>query len=286
MYRSAQMTELEDIIELVYIKNNNPITSSSYMSKSKQNIKSDIYDTFSTNHQHIWICEENKKIEAVIIGFYQDEQKVMDVAGPYHCNDDVAIGEKLLNNWIKNFDQSIQYNFFFDAKSDYFTQIMGLINAKMNQKEFILTLNLNQVTLSPNRLDVNFMGKNQIDKVKIAFEEIFPNIYVSKEEIVLNKEHQRVIILEHQNDIAGLAYIKIFPNLCSLECFGLRSLYRGQKLSVPFLNAVIHKIKDHFDIHTVRLVVDETNDMALNIYEKVGFDLEQINLSYQLIQKK
>jgi hypothetical protein len=159
---------------------------------------------------------------------------------------------------------------------------MHAFDAHFDQNEYILSLDRNHFIQSSVKLDVNFMGRGHQHKVKIAFDEIFPKIYVSSDEVVSNKDHQKVIILEHNDDIAGLAYVKFNQKKCSLECFGLRVQYRNKKLSQPFLHAVISLLFNAYDFESIDLVVDQTNDKAIKIYLNLGFKLLQINKAFTL----
>jgi hypothetical protein len=282
MIRNACIQDIEEISQLIYHKNQNIETQSSYMSKTYENIYKDLLSTIHENSKLILVSLNQQKMDGVIVAFYNHHLQAYDIAGPYTIQDDLSLAKELLQSWMNQFDSKLNLNFFFNEKSLCFKQLMDVFSAQFNQNEYILTLDKTNFMDNPPRLDVNFMGRGHQAKTKIAFDEIFPNIYLSSDEIIQFKENQRVIVLEHQDDIAGLAFFKINQKKCSLECFGLRIPYRNRRLSNPFLHAALHLLFQTIDINHVKLVVDQINDKAIKTYLNLGFHLEQVNLSYSL----
>jgi ribosomal protein S18 acetylase RimI-like enzyme len=284
MFRKMYIDEIEEVSLLIYHKNQNHETQSSYMSKKYEHIHKDLLSTFNEDQKHVLISKTNQKIDGVIVASYNQRLDCYDIAGPFMIEDDLEQAKKMLQTWMDQFEKRLTLKFFFNEKSLIFQELMHAFDAHFDQNEYILSLAQSHFIHSPVKLDVNFMGRGHHQKVKIAFDDIFPNIYVSSDEVISIKENQKVIILEHNDDIAGLAYVKFNQKKCSLECFGLRVLYRNKKLSQPFLHAVIDLLFNSYDFDCIDLVVDQTNDKAIKIYLNLGFKLLQTNKAFTFTQ--
>lgn len=87
------------------------------------------------------------------------------------------------------------------------------------------------------------------------------------------------IICKYKNEIIGFAGIKIILDSAELENIVVKKFYRGQGFSTAILNQMINIAKQK-KCNQLNLEVSSANNIAINLYEKLGFKKVGIRKRY------
>ncbi|WP_223702344.1 GNAT family N-acetyltransferase [Sutcliffiella deserti] len=103
----------------------------------------------------------------------------------------------------------------------------------------------------------------------------FPSTYYSGKQIIerLNNHH-KLFITEEQNELSGYIYVEVEPEFgeASIEFFAVNELHRGNGIGAQLLTIALQWIFTFNKIYSVTLCVNSTNQKAINLYRKMGFD--------------
>lgn len=113
------------------------------------------------------------------------------------------------------------------------------------------------------------------DFFKMPFEDLPPIELVS-----LAKEAMQVMIAEINGIIVGKVNLQLIDGLGGIYGLGIFSKFRGMGYGRSLLDAAVHALKDQGATRII-LQVEATNENALNLYFKAGFEVTHTMDYYQ-----
>lgn len=268
--------QLDTIIETIYELNASHQFYSGYMSKSLQSMTRDIEECIT--NQTI-LCFED--CQSVLTFYVNEMTKTIDIAGPFVKDYDVKKGVTLIQHVI-NIYPDYQLNFFFDRKSEYYLSLMNAFNASFQGDETILTLQKEDFKHVSNTLSIDLITRDEKRIIKEMHNHIFPNVYLTSDDLLEKYKDKYLYVLHDEEKPIGYGLIKLMKEQAFLEIFAIDEPYRSRGLAKPFISTVLHEAFKHPDMQKIFLVVDDINEIAYQLYQKIGFKIQNQNVSYHI----
>ncbi|MCR8846535.1 GNAT family N-acetyltransferase [Paenibacillus sp. SC116] len=102
----------------------------------------------------------------------------------------------------------------------------------------------------------------------------FPGTYYSGQQIIerLN-EHRKVFVIKNGMDLSGYIYVEAEPEFgeANIEFFAVTESERGKGIGGRLLTAALTWLFAFDTIESITLCVNASNDKAIQLYKKVGF---------------
>lgn len=270
------MNNIDNLTHLLYLYQKNPQFETGYLSQKKELIRIDVLESIKNNQ--IIIDQEN------IIFYAKNEQNQMiDMIGPFVKENEINKALMLVHQVIQK-EGLYQYNFFVNYDSLYYKELMALVKAEFIGHEYVFILEQKDFHCFSNHLNVGLIDEHEKPTIQSMHQEIFPNVYLTSDELIKESNHQDLYVLRDENVIIGYALIKYLKDKASLEVFAIDQRYRNRGLSKPFLSQVIDDVYKNHQINQIQLVVEEVNDVARHLYQQLGF-LQQKTYGYYQIKK-
>ncbi|MDY0278329.1 MAG: GNAT family N-acetyltransferase [Acholeplasma sp.] len=131
-------------------------------------------------------------------------------------------------------------------------------------------------------LSIDLVTNDEKRTIKDMHERIFPNVYLTSDNLLENDKDKYVYVLHDEEKPISYGLIKLMKGQAFLEIFAIDEPYRGRGLAKPFITSIIHEAFKHQDIKKIFLVVDDNNEIAYQLYQKIGFRIQNQNVSYHI----
>lgn len=129
-------------------------------------------------------------------------------------------------------------------------------------------------------MKINKMTISDLKEISEILESEFDNFWnfnILYNEI--SKINSTYIVCRYKNEIVGFAGIKIILDFAELENIVVRKSHRGKGFSKIILNELINIAKQK-KCTQLNLEVNSNNNIAINLYEKLGFKKVGIRKRY------
>ena len=276
MLITPTMADIDKLSRMIYEMNHTHESYSGFMSKKLSSIAKEMASTIASKSI---ITDEDYR--GVISYYVNDETQSVDIAGPYVKDFDLKLGTELVI-YVMDLHAKYQLNFFFDRQSKFYTSLMERFNASYQGNETILSLQKSDFKCIKHDLNINLIKDNEKTYIQGMHDTIFPNVYLTSLELIKEEENKSLYVLHDDEKPIGYALIKLMKDQAFLEIFAVDKSYRGQGLGKQFISSIIKQTFDHEYITNVFLVVDDLNDIAYRLYEKIGFKIQDENVSYHI----
>lgn len=281
MIRTIHIQELNEVTNYIKIKNTASDKRSFFMSQSDASIKNDLEEAIKSN---LAFGLFNSHLKGVIVCYKHPHEYVMDCAGPFYDSKEDAFS---LINYLLTIHRDYRLNFFFDHQHQELVSIVQTYPHHFHGYEFQMNLDRNDyLNLELNPLLSPLQKEFHQDFINL-FDQIFPDSYISPQDIIFNIDQLRdVYIVTDNGSINGYLVVKsypLFPKKKTIEMVGVKASKRNQGIGRSILNQALHIIFSNQDIKFVDLIVDLDNQKALALYEQFGFKVQHqgIHMSIQ-----
>jgi ribosomal protein S18 acetylase RimI-like enzyme len=276
MFKTPTIADIQDITTLIHEMNQTHDSYSGFMSRDRLSIDNEIRANIES--KTIVIDQHH---QGLISYYINEETKSIDIAGPYVKNFDLTLGTDLVQYLIDHYPD-YQLNFFFDRQSMFYTSIMERLNASYQGNETILSLQKPNFKMIYHNLDIDLIKDYEKKHIQEMHDIIFPDVYLTSSELIKEEDNKSLYVLHDEGKPIGYALIKLMKDQAFLEIFAIEKTHRGQGLAKPFISTVIKQAFKHQNIQKVYLVVDDINEIAYRLYEKIGFMIQNQNVSYHI----
>ena len=277
MIRTIYKNELEQVANFIYTKNHENDKQSFYMSLSLPSIKDDLYAAIDLRLAY---GSFNPVLNGVIVCYKHPHEHVMDCAGPFY--DDIKIAEDLIHHILK-VHQEYKINFFFKHRHQELFSILSTFTHHLNGYEFQMKLGRNDWMSTEIACILKPLDANTKQSFVELFHQIFPDAYISANDIVLNIDRSRDVYIVLDNGfVIGYIVIKsypLYPRKKTIEMVGVKESERSKGIGKKIINEALHIIFHDSLIESVDLIVDLDNRKALTLYEQFGFKIDQTAMS-------
>jgi ribosomal protein S18 acetylase RimI-like enzyme len=276
MLITPTIADIDKLSLMIYEMNQSHEGYSGFMSKELSSITKEMESTIASKSI---ITDEDYR--GVISYYVNDETQSVDIAGPYVKDFDLKLGTELVT-YVMNLHAKYQLNFFFDRQSKFYTSLMKKFDASYQGNETILSLQKNDFQMIHHDLNIDLIKDDEKKCIEGMHNTIFPNVYLTSSELMKEEDNKSLYVLHDDQKPIGYALIKLMKDQAFLEIFAIEKSHRGQGLGKQFISSIIKQTFDHKHINKVFLVVDDLNDIAYRLYEKIGFKIQDENVSYHI----
>lgn len=281
---ACTIEQIDEIVDFAFRLNNEIQNSSTFCPKLKKSIQEEFLQSIA--NKSIFALWQNNNVIAVI-NYYLDESR-----NNADCN--LLIDAQVVdynfaaNNLLRKIrmlnQDDTSYKFFFPKENQNCTLFLKSIQARRGVNEYQLMLNRDMfLNIEPRFYAFDLPIQYFPDFLEL-YDEIFPNSYVSAEEILkgLGTRHFVFSIIE-QECLIAISVLRLNENsTATAELIGVRHNHRGKGFGKSILSYLIRKAFNSMKVSKIDLIVDSDNQNAIELYLKLGFTLQQENCCYTI----
>ncbi|WP_028594749.1 GNAT family N-acetyltransferase [Paenibacillus assamensis] len=210
-----------------------------------------------------------------VLGFDAElEQHCAEIWGPFMKADKWGHIDKLWGQMVELLPPEIHsLSMFPNKKNAPVIQLAEYFDFAKESEQAILKFQ------QADRCKLTEAGADELTEYYYAdmielHDHVFPNTYYSGQQIVERvNEHRKVFIIKNETDLSGYIYVEADPEFgeASIEFFGVTESERGKGVGSRLLTAALTWLFAFDTIESITLCVNASNDQAIQLYKKVGF---------------
>ncbi|MED3553675.1 GNAT family N-acetyltransferase [Cytobacillus praedii] len=236
-------------------------------------LREDLSD-ITYNNSFITVYEEDELIG--VLGFDADlESNSAEIWGPFIKENKWDVVNHLWNRMVELLHDDINSIRMFPNKlNKKVLQLAEELSFTKHSDQTILNFNKNSISELDEIFILELMEEYFIE-MKNLHNQSFPNSYYSGQQIInrLN-EDRKVFIIVNDGQLDGYIYAEAEPAYgeASIEFFAVKESKRGKGIGSKLLTAALNWIFTIESIKSITLCVNSSNQNAINLYKKVGFE--------------
>ncbi len=273
-YQHAELNQLDAAVAFALALNAKQENHSSYLSGRSDLVILDFQEAIANNR--LFLALENDLIIGLLNTYplphlsRADTTILIKEGLPY---EDIA--HHLFRLARAENHPSSHYSFFFSIHNKRLKKYLLSINAYQEVTEYGLRYFIKN---SEPLVDYQLIEEKDYEDWKRTFNEIFPSIYKTPEEILSQlRVKSQVLIYKTDHQIAGFCVLQINEKSSVIEMLGVVELYRRRGIARQMLKQVKCFLASLYDNKEVKLIVDTDNQNALKLYFDEGFEIEYEN---------
>ncbi|MGY3717355.1 GNAT family N-acetyltransferase [Sutcliffiella cohnii] len=235
-------------------------------------IREDITD-IAYNNSFLTVYDEGELIG--VIGFDSDlESNSAEVWGPFIKEDKWNIVNSLWKRMIELLPDEINSISMFPNKEN--KQVLQLA------KELSFNRHSDQTILNYSRSRINELEEipmleleeRYYTEMKQLHDQSFPNTYYSGQQIISRlNDNRKVFVIENDGQLSCYIYVEaeLAYGEASIEFFAVNESERGKGIGQKLLTVALKWLFTFESIESINLCVNSSNQTAINLYKKVGF---------------
>lgn len=211
-----------------------------------------------------------------VLGFDADlEDNSAEIWGPFIVADKWDIVFDMWNKMTDLLPSEIDsLQMFPNANNIRVRQLANDLSFKKHSDETILIFELNN-SHNLNSISIEDFTPAYHEDMKQLHDKVFPGTYYSGQQIIERlDEHRKVFIITKKGNFCGYIYVEAEPEFgeANIEFFSVEESERSNGIGGQLLKGALKWLYTFENIQSTRLCVNATNDRAINLYKKVGFD--------------
>lgn len=280
--RKPKREDLLDVIELIFIRSQNPSTASLYCYQTHAEITQEIDELFDHNHPFLGAFE-GQQLLGILYGFRVPYQNRIDVSGPFLMDTSARkIADMLLMCFMKA-NPSQALHFYFDKANQTCENILLQHGAIDQGNEYKMRILRDRCRNNQPSADVIPITEAEQPSFCNLLKRVMGPLYISGAEIL--EDSGRMVQLYHKNSqICGFIVLKQPPNSdhAFMEMIGINKCFQNQGLGHTLLNHALYVLCENPKTQVIELIVDASNTRAKHLYSSLGFEITQEHKSYVL----
>lgn len=235
-------------------------------------LREDLSD-ITYNNSFLTVYEEDELIG--VLGFDADlESNSAEIWGPFIKGTNWEVVNQLWNRMIELLHDDINSISMFPNKlNKQVLQLAKDLSFNKHSDQTILNFNQNRIT-ELVEVSIVELKEEYFEEMKKLHDKFFPNTYYSGQQIInrLN-EDRKVFIIINDGQLDGYIYVEAEPAYgeSSIEFFAVQESERGKGIGSKLLTAALKWLFSIESIKSITLCVNSSNQNAINLYKKVGF---------------
>ncbi|MCZ8537998.1 GNAT family N-acetyltransferase [Paenisporosarcina quisquiliarum] len=175
---------------------------------------------------------------------------------------------------------------FYQIHNSNCTSFMKRLGATNKGEHLILTITRSHLQPSIEaKCEVAEMTSDEYDSFKLLHEEAFKHAYFTAEEIIekINNGH-KVFVASSEGKLLGYVFCEANPNFSEgdIHFIAVTPHARNRGIGKQLLNESLKFLFSFHEINEITLCVKRSNEAAISIYKKVGFEEEHQLVTYEL----
>ena len=289
MIRKINSDQLQQCVEIAFLRNSQPESNCAYCPKEKNAIHGD-FNYLMGNPDNLMLGYFDCDILVGIFGFFiSPDNNWVDCIGPFFkgdWNQDVA--KKMFEYAYSLFAQAIRFNFYFNTKNENLHNLAQSLSAERNDNEYILLLKKDDYKPQDIKHTVVMYSNKFRDEFIRMFNNTFPVSYIPPESVInsIGTDRDVFCVLDENSVLVGYGVLKRYANSnhTTAEIFGVDEKARGKGYGWAVLNTALDCALNKYNATTVDLIVDKLNTHARGLYYSCGFKLTVENAAYCIIK--
>ncbi|WLR54714.1 GNAT family N-acetyltransferase [Mesobacillus subterraneus] len=235
-------------------------------------LREDISD-IPCDHCFLTVYEEGRLIG--VLGFDADlESNSAEVWGPFVKCDRRDIVNPLWNRMIELLPEEINsISLFPNSKNKQVLQLANDFSFTRHSDQTILNFNRNR-TAELDEVPILELKEEYFKEMKQLHDQSFPDTYYNGQQIIARlNEDRKVFIIVKNGHLSGYIYVEAQPEYgeASIEFFAVEESERGKGIGRELLTVALKWLFTIESIESITLCVNSSNQNAINLYKKVGF---------------
>lgn len=235
-------------------------------------LREDITD-ISYNNSFLTMYDEGELIG--VLGFDADlESNSAEIWGPFIKENKWDVSINLWNRMMELLPDEINsISMFPNIQNQRVIQLAKDLSFQKHSDQTILSFERNRINELQEVSAIEIKEEYVTDMMHLH-DKAFPNTYYSGQQIInrLN-EDRKVFITEKSGQLCGYIYVEAEPDFGegSIEFFAVNENERGKGIGSTLLTIALKWLFTFDSINSITLCVNSSNQNAINLYKKVGF---------------
>ncbi|WP_102264945.1 GNAT family N-acetyltransferase [Mesobacillus jeotgali] len=235
-------------------------------------LRKDISD-IPCDHSFLTVYEEGGLIG--VLGFDAGlESNSAEIWGPFVKGDRRDIVSPLWNRMIELLPEEINsISLFPNSKNKQVLQLANDFSFTRHSDQTILNFNRNR-TAELDEVPILELKEEYFKEMKQLHDQSFPDTYYNGQQIIARlNEDRKVFIIVKNGHLSGYIYVEAQPEYgeASIEFFAVEESERGKGIGRELLTVALKWLFTIESIESITLCVNSSNQNAINLYKKVGF---------------
>ena len=268
--------DIGEVSNLISQLNNSEESHIGFCGKDKKEIAKymleDITDV-KYNDSFVGAYENNQLVG--VLGFEADlEDRSAEIWGPFINANKWPI---VFDMWEKTIellpDEIDSLEMFPNSKNIRVCELATNLSFKKYSDETILNFDRNNSHELKGAFLEELTPEYYLD-MKLLHDKTFPGAYYNGQQIINRiNDHGKVFVITDKDDFCGYIYVEAEPEFgeASIEFFAVETSARGKGTGRQLLMGALKWVFTFENIDSIRLCVNSTNNSAINLYKKVGF---------------
>lgn len=225
------------------------------------------------NNSFLTVYEEGELIG--VVGFDADlENNSAEVWGPFIKEDKWDIAMSVWRKMIDLLPNEINsINMFPNKENKKVLELVNELAFNRHSDQTILEFSRSRVKELEDVV-IQELTKDYYSELVQLHDKSFPNTYYNGQQIIkrLNEE-RKVFIIVNDGQLCGYIYVEAEPTYgeASIEFFAVEESERGKGIGGKLLTVALKWLFTFESIDSITLCVNASNQNAINLYKKVGF---------------
>ena len=284
-------SNLDEVVDFLFWANNEPDQYCGYCSTNQTIINNDLKQGLENKTDLIVVSRHEGKINGVMTGHIDKDNQAVDCCGPFMNEFNMGLAEAMFDALKTRVSKPLSLNFFFSDKHIVCRHLMDKYKGINQGSEKIMHLtreqyySRNQSPVTSTYLDILPLDKKQYQSFIRLHDDIFPDSYINGQGIVSSiGSSRKVYVIEESEVIRGYGVLRFSDSVdatsIAAEIIAVRKEDRGQGYGKRIVSKMLSEAFQNKSISSIELVVEEDNLNAIRLYEKLGFSVKAVNLSY------
>lgn len=286
MIRKCELKDIEQMVELAYLMNNNPLHESGFCPLKREAIHMEFLDGIHHPNYKMVGKFNGDELMGFMCFYLEPSSKNADCVGIFikenHLETAIGLFEKIKTT----LDKGVKVTFFVNKENKSAIAFFKGIKALNKGNELIMRLEKTAFKMMTGETRIMPARKSDYEKVVALHDEIFPDVYLPGHKMIESiGKNRSVFVLAEEEVILGYGVLKLDADatVACAEIIAVEKTARKKGFGRLILN---HLAKEAFSIPQVTsmfLVVENINRDAIGLYQSIGFDVTKENCHYEFI---
>ena len=264
-----------------------------YCSLKPNSIRKDLIESFEDEeNKTIGVIEQGKLIG--IIDLQVDlEKQVIEMIGPFidreEENEWLSIANEMCQFIFEALGFTYKYLFFIHQENQINKKLLKNLGATSRGHEYVLELKKENVKVQLLSKRIVEASQNVYEEFQAFHDTLWPGVYYSGKQIIekLTRGYQ-LFIAKNNQELEGYVFVQkqLEAESGYIHFLAVKEGYRKQGIGKALLTKAIEYLFKESQIKKISLCVEVLNEVAMQLYFDVGFEVENTYTAYQIQNKE
>lgn len=270
---------IDYVVEYMHKLNNISKHHIGYCGKVKSEIKSSVEELINEGNEFYVASLDNEILGVMGYEYYNNTAEIW---GPFVLEYNVKILKNLWDRINQKINNNSKYISNINEKNYNAIRFYKENDFKFAGRGQTMILDLKNYNSVDNN-EIKMLSEDNFKSFIKLHDKTFPSTYYNGNDIVnILNDNNVVFIIKKHNILIGYIFITIDKdyNEGDIEFIGIDEMYRHKGYGRDLMNMALNYFKRH-RILELQLWVNSDNKRAINLYNSVGFKLDDILVNYK-----